>query len=84
MKAKIRHGSHLLFITGWHLKNNGDVADTMIINFADKSTYKSFRQVRNHLLIDTTGGEIDIVFTGAVRNLKIDHYEKDQLVLNCV
>lgn len=53
----------------------------MIINFSDKYTYLSFRQKKNHLYIETTNGEIDIVFTGYVPQLVFRNYEKDQLVL---
>lgn len=81
MKAKIKAGNQLLFVEGCHFDN---IEDTMIINFADKGTYKAFQQRKNHLLIDTTEGEIDIVFTGKVPQLKFENYEKDQLVLNCV
>lgn len=80
MNAKIRRGSELLFCEGesnkyYKLKNE------IIINFNDKYTYKSFKQIKNHLLINTTQGEVDIVFTGEPPNLEFDFFEKDQLVL---
>jgi hypothetical protein len=56
----------------------------MIINFNNKDTYNSFKQVKNHLFIDTTEGEIDIVFSGEVPKLEFDNFCKDQLVLKVV
>ena len=84
MKAKVKSGEHLLFMKGF--SNNWENLNTeMIINFADRYTYRSFKQVKNHLLIDTINGEVDIVFTGDTPIdtpiLLLDFYEKDQLVL---
>lgn len=80
MKAKIKTGDHILFSQGCS-NNWNKITDSMIINFADKYTYVSFRQIKNHLLINTTAGEIDIVFTGNVPELKFEGFCKDQLIL---
>ena len=57
--------------------------DLFIINFRDKYTYLSWKQAKtNHLLIETTQGQVDIVFTGEVPILSFNHFEKNQLVLN--
>jgi hypothetical protein len=83
MKAKIRFGHELLFTEGasnlWD-----DIQDDMIINLADKYTYKQFKQRNNKLFIDTTGGLVSIVFTSEVPKLEFDHYCKDQLVLKVI
>jgi hypothetical protein len=70
---KIRKGGEILSSVG--------SGDRLIINFRNKYTYKSFKQKRNHLIIDTTEGEVDIVFSGETPNLEFSHFEKDQLVL---
>jgi hypothetical protein len=83
MKAKIKKGHSLLFTEGY--SNKWDNIDkTMIINFMNKYTYNSFKQVKNHLLIDTTEGCVDIVFTGEVPKLEFNNFEKDQLVLRTI
>ncbi len=83
MKAKIKTGGNLLFSEG--CSNKWDkITDCMIINFMNKYTYNSFKQVKNHLFIDSTEGEIDIVFTGEVPKLEFDNFCKDQLVLKVV
>ncbi len=81
MRAKIKKGLHLLFLDGCKFDN---ITDFIIINFANKDNYNSFRQIRNHLLIDTKEGEIDIVFTGEVPKLKFNNFCKDQLVLKTI
>ena len=80
MKAKIKKGQDLLYIKG-HSNNWNDLNNEMIINFINKYTYLTFKQINNHLIIETTEGNIDIVFTGEVPKLAFDHFEKDQLVL---
>ena len=80
MKAKIKQGHHLLFTKG-ESNNWKKLKDHMIINFNDKYSFISFKQRRNHLLIDTTQGLVDVVFCGETPNLTFSHYEKDQLVL---
>ena len=81
MKAKIKEGKELIFINGTYLK---DIKDNIIINFNNRYTYIDFKQYKNHLLINTTEGKIDIVFAGEVPKLVFNNYEKDQLVLNIV
>lgn len=83
MKLKLKSGESLLFNC-----KNGDIIDCFrqrfIINFADKNTYLSFRQKQNHVLIETTGGEVDLVFTGVVPILEYDSFCKDQLVIKVI
>lgn len=77
MNAKIKSGEHLLHVNNWdNLKRQ------MVINFADKNTYLSFRQRKNRLEVKTTVGRVDIVFTGAVPLVTFYQYEKDQLILS--
>lgn len=83
MKAKIKAGADILFSQG--ASNNwNEIKDCMIINFMDKYTYNSFKQIQNHLLIDTTEGEVDIVFTSQVPKLQFDSFCKDQLILTVI
>ena len=80
MKAKIKKNKELLFCKG--VSNDfSEIAEKMIINFNDKGIYLSFKQCKNHLLINTTKGEIDIVFTGSVPILSFESYCKNKLVL---
>jgi len=83
MSAKIKSGAHLLYPI---LKDNTVYFenDTMIINFYDRYTYQSFAQKYNHLIIDTTDGLIDIVFTGETPKLEFESFCKDQLILKVV
>ena len=79
MKAKVRKGNDLLFPRPDFFEvYNGK----MIINFCNKYTYKSFSQKENHLLIDTTEGVVDLVFTGETPKLEFAEFEKDQLILS--
>jgi len=80
MKAKVKSGGELLFTSGYSNSWNSLKGD-MIINFRDKYTYVSFKQKKNHLYIQTTAGEVDIVFCGEVPKLTFDSFCKDQLVL---
>lgn len=83
MKAKIKSGNEILFSKGFSNKWD-DLKDDMIINFMEKYTYISFKQVKNHLLINTTEGDIDIVFSGDVPKLEFSSFCKDQLVLKII
>ncbi len=80
MKAKIKSGEEILFSGGCSNEWN-NLKDNMIINFINKYTYISFKQVKNHLLIDTTEGEVDIIFTSEIPKLEFGNFCKDQLVL---
>lgn len=81
MKAKIKSGHDLLFTQG--ASNDwSDLRNTMIVNFMDKYTYIDFKQKKNHLLIETEQGIVDIVFTGEIPKLEFNNYCKDQVVLN--
>lgn len=89
MKAKIRKGHEILHTEGYSNKWDNDhfthwTGPRMIINFMNKYSYVSFKQKKNHLLIDTTEGEIDIVFTGETPKLEFDSYCKDQLILKLI
>lgn len=79
MKAKVKKGHSLLFCEGVSNKWN-NLKDIMIVNMLDKYIYKSFKQAKNHLLIDTENGLIDIVFTGNTPLLELEEYTKNQLV----
>ena len=46
MKAKTRKGNHILFIDEWSNFNDNN----MIINFEDKYTYVSFKQLKEKLI----------------------------------
>jgi len=80
MKAKVKTGHELLFMNG-KSNNWNPIKDYMVINFNSRWTFTEFKQKRNHLVIETTDGDIDIVFTGETPKLTFSHYEKDQLVL---
>ena len=83
MKAKVKKGSQFLFTSG--ASNDwSDLKGVMIVNFNNKYTFLDFKQSKNHLLINTTEGEIDIVFTGETPRVLLENYCKDQLVFNLV
>lgn len=67
------------FYEKWRTKQN-----TMIVNFRGKGTYLGFKQKKNHLIIDTVNGKVDIVFCSEVPKLEFRNYEKDQVVFNCI
>jgi len=83
MKLKLKSGESLLFNC-----KNGDVIECFrqrfIVNFADKNTYLSFRQKQNRVFIETTGGRVELVFTGVVHSLEYDSFCKDQLILKTI
>lgn len=79
MKAKVRKGSEFLFSQG-QSNNWKNLKDEMTVNFKFKGTYKDFRQKKNHLYLECTKGQVDIVFTGEVPYITFQSYEKDQLV----
>ena len=80
MQAKIKKGNQLLFSEGYSNKWD-EITDCIIINFMNKYTYNSFKQVKNNLVIDTTEGEIVILFTSKIPKLEFDTFCKYQLVL---
>lgn len=80
MKAKIKSGGEMLFSEGFS-NDWSDLKDSMIINFMDKYTYKSFRQKGRQLLIETTDKEVVIIFPGDIPVLEFEGFCKDQLVL---
>lgn len=80
MKAKIKAGGEMLFTIGCS-NDWSNLKDTMIINFTDKYTYKSFKQKGRQLLIETTDEEVVIIFPGDIPVLEFESFCKDQLVL---
>ena len=83
MKAKIKSGHDILFTLG--VSNEWkDIGKEMNINFKWKYTYIGFKQYKNHLLIDTTDGQVDIVFTSIIPKLEFYSFCKDQLTLKVV
>lgn len=79
MKAEIKSGHNLLFIRG-SSNSWGNLIDTMIVNFNKRWSFMGFTQIKDHLLIETKYGKVDIVFMSSVPILKFDHQEKDQVV----
>ena len=79
MKAEIKKGHDILFSEGYSNDWN-DLGDLMIVKFINKLTFKGFEQKGNLLLINTTEGEVNIIFTEEVPVLEIESYHKDQLV----
>ncbi len=83
MKLKVKSGKHLLSIsdeTGTVVCHN----QHLYITFIDNCVYISFRQKQNRVLIETTGGRVELVFTGVVHSLEYDSFCKDQLVLKAI
>ena len=79
MKLKIKHGRELAFSPDGSFelvvyKNE------LMVNLNNRWTYKSFKQHKNQLVIETTEGTIVGVFTGEVPTLSFQYQEKDQLV----
>ncbi len=79
MKAEIKSGHNLLFIKGCS-NSWSNLIDTMIVNFNERWSFIGFIQIKDHLLIETKYGKLDIVFTPWVPILKFDHQEKDQVI----
>lgn len=83
MKLKIKHGRELVFSPDGSFelvvyKNE------LMVNLNNRWTYKSFKQHKNQLVIETTEGTIVGVFTGDVPKLEFQYQEKDQLVFYVV
>jgi len=84
MKAKLKNGGHLLFSEGCSNRWNS-LGEEMIINFAEKYTYKDYTLLKNRLTVRTIFGIVDIVFTGTPpKALLFVGYEKNQLILKIV
>ena len=83
MKLKIKHGRELAFSPDGSFelvvyKNE------LIVNLNNRWTYKSFKQHKNQLVIETTEGTIIGVFTGDIPKLEFQYQNKDQLVFYVV
>lgn len=83
MKLKIKHGRELVFYPDGSLelvvyKNE------LMVNIYNRWTYKSFKQHKNQLVIETTEGTIIGVFTGDIPKLEFQYQNKDQLVFYVV
>ena len=83
MKLKIKHGRELVFSPDGSFelvvyKNE------LMVNLDNRWTYKSFKQHKNQLVIETTEGPIVGVFTGEVPMLEFQYQNKDQLVFYVV
>jgi len=74
MKLKIKKGIELL--TSHYESDN-----TIIINLVDRWTFLKFKQKGNHLIILTSYGDLDFVFTGETPNIEFESYTKDQIIL---
>ena len=55
-----------------------------MVNLDNRWTYKSFKQHKNQLVIETTEGTIIGVFTGDIPKLEFKYQNKDQLVFYVV
>ena len=83
MKLKIKHGRELVFSPDGSFelvvyKNE------LMVNLDNRWTYKSFKQHKNQLVIETTEGTIIGVFTGDIPKLEFQYQNKDQLVFYVV
>ena len=56
----------------------------LMVNLYNRWTYKSFKQHKNQLVIETIEGTIVGVFTGDVPKLEFKYQNKDQLVFYVV
>lgn len=88
MKAIIRQGEHLLFLSGASGHNLLDIKDTLIINFYERYIYDGFKFFKkmNALVVYTSGDNVDLIirFSSPVDYVIFDHFCKDQLVLKIV
>ena len=83
MKLKIKHGRELVFSPD----NSFELVvskNELMVNLNNRWTYKSFKQHKNQLVIETTEGTIVGVFTGEVPTLEFQYQNKDQLVFYVV
>ena len=83
MKLKIKHGRELVFSPD----NSFELVvykNELMVNLNNRWTYKSFKQHKNQLVIETTEGTIIGVFTGDIPKLEFQYQNKDQLVFYVV
>ena len=75
LKAKLKTGLDLVTQTTFEVVDN-----ELIITLMEKYIFLSFLHYRNHLLINTTMGKIDIVFTSEEpKEIILSGQEKNQL-----
>lgn len=79
MNFRIKKGKELISDEELFIYKN-----ELIINFWERYSYIDFKQYKNHLIINTSGGELDVVFTGEIVKLELSSYCKYQLVLKVV
>ena len=79
MNFRIKKGKELISDEELFIYKN-----ELIINFWERYSYIDFKQHKNHLIINTSGGELDVVFTGEIMKLEFSSYCKYQLVLKVV
>jgi hypothetical protein len=77
MKAIVKRGEELLFMEGNHWEN---LKDEFIINFKNKWTFLSNTFKKNTLIIETTEGQVQITFSAPVLMVRVEQYDKDQLI----
>ena len=79
MNFRIKKGKELISDEELFIYKN-----ELIINFWERYSYIDFKQYKNHLIINTSEGELDVAFTGEIVKLEFSSYCKDQLVLKVV
>ena len=84
MNAIIKKGKDLLFLMGASAKNLEDIKDELILNFNTRYNYKGYKFKDNRLTVETTEGDVELAFSSPVKELKLNNYEKDQLVFKIV
>lgn len=82
MKAIIKQGKKLLFLSGASGKAFENIKDELIVNFNHKWTLNNtkFLKKTNTLEIRTHVGTVLITFSAPVENIEMRSYEKDQIV----
>ena len=77
MGVKVKYGQNLVF--NIFDKNK----DELIVNLYEKWSYLDSRLWKNYLIIDTTHGDVGIVFTGEVpKGISFVAQEKEQLLFD--
>jgi hypothetical protein len=84
MNAIIKKGKHLLFLMGASAMNLEDIENELILNFNTRYNYKAYSFKKNRLVIETTEGDVELVFSSLVKEVKLEVYVKDQLVFKIV
>ncbi|HSH51475.1 MAG TPA: hypothetical protein VK982_07095 [Bacteroidales bacterium] len=81
MKCKVKKGKEHLYLEVFQ-KDWDSNRGVIIVNFNNRWVYLSHKQWKNHLLIETIDGQVDIVFCGEVPKVELSEYEKNQLIFN--